>query len=80
MATFTDGFRGIEFGSVLEILLWLLVPSFLLGAWIGKRLADRYQLDDPAVEAAVGNALATVVAAAAWLIKSLLLVPGGVGA
>jgi hypothetical protein len=77
MAKFSDGFRGIEFSSVTELLLWLLVPPFLLGAWIGKRVADRYQHlddDDPAVDAAVGNALAAV----AWLIKSLLMVPAGV--
>jgi hypothetical protein len=30
MPTFTDGYRGIEFASVTELLLWLLVPPFLI--------------------------------------------------
>ncbi|CAL4889395.1 unnamed protein product [Urochloa decumbens] len=77
MAKFSDGFQRIEFSSVLELLLWLL-PPFLLGAWIGKRIADRYPLD-PAVEAAIVHALDAAFFAAGRLIRSLLLVPGGVG-
>jgi hypothetical protein len=59
------GYWGIEFASVTELLLWLLVPPFLIAVWL--RAPRRRRPDDPdAVEAAIGNdTLTTVVTTAA---------------
>ncbi|PVH65773.1 hypothetical protein PAHAL_1G074500 [Panicum hallii] len=61
--------EGVAFDdSAMELLLWRL-PFFLVGAWIGWRVAVRL-LPDPALHAQVVAAFA----AAGRLVKSLLAV------
>lgn len=68
--------EGVEFDSFLEMLI-LSLTIFLIGVWIGSRVAFRY-FADPAVLADFDAAVAAVVATAGRLVRSLLLVPGHV--